>query len=251
MRLNRLMTQAANLLSAGFIDEASRAWHSVLSMLLQKFVSGNVNGGKSANNENRLCLTGTFLVQPLLAGPLSELATRDNDDRIFTVFAHAFHYAPTTSASDHPLAVSQGTSVDDGDVGLVAMSLYNLGLRHHLRALFHEALGVSSFKYLENALHAYGAAQEILGANHFEAEPRTDSAEINVSGARLLSLALTNNQGHIYDRLHHVDRIQQSLDILHGILPPAVHVTEMLLPFLVTATLYPRHDKLSIHAASA
>ena len=166
----------------------------------------------------------------------------------------ARHKRLTQSSLTQPLSVYRGadgivynitTTLDiDTILRQAAATVYNMALANHFQAL-HEPAGSVRRDCLDRALKSYTAARDVL-----EAVADNDDLADATEDVKFLLLAIANNEGHVCEQLSFLDRARDCLGQLHVILP-CTSRSEEFGQFLVTAILFPKPERLSLHAPVA
>jgi hypothetical protein len=277
-QVDGMCADACILFSTGRVHEAMLVWHGAVRTLLPlvteevekveeeegEWPPSDERGAPSekapASPEARR-LRGALVAHP----PLGVVASHD---RTFALYGSALQYVvppPTTVPNDGPRR-----TLED-DVAAAAAAVYNLGLCHHLHGL--AVGGGGSERCHAKALRAYGASRRLLEGSglccggspsggaadeqHQQQQPPPPHHEGRAM--LLLQLALANNAGHVHDQMHRHDDARQQLEDLHRLLaspppqPPRMGEAEALVPFLLTAALYPARElgRVCPHAPSA
>ena len=230
--IESLQVNAIALIAAGSYSEASKGLSGALRQLLP-----HVLDPRSVDDENdryhrdedieNLVMQCVPLCPPTAPSKVEE--------RIFPLFSHALFYTRCDASRPWRLEDYRRSA---------AATVYNMALANHFQAL-HEPAGSVRRDCLDRALKSYTAARDVL-----EAVADNDDLADATEDVKFLLLAIANNEGHVCEQLSFLDRARDCLGQLHVILP-CTSRSEEFGQFLVTAILFPKPERLSLHAPVA
>lgn len=211
-----LSAQALNNLSKGSFQESSRIWSCVLRQLLPHVLDSSEDGGGAVFQFGGPARCGGVQIRCLSS---LESTPSPTGDRIFAVFPRFF--LPEESST-------YGWTLEDYRL-VAAATVYNIALSHHLQGL----LRSDNREDYVKALKAYKAARDLLCS-------ATADFTMASGEAKLLALAISNNEGHLLEQSYDLDAATSCLHRLHSLLPH-MDWSEDSVPFLLTAVLFPDH----------
>jgi hypothetical protein len=224
MNIIALNANAVDLMRRGHVAEAISVFRVAVSELLQSV------GGQEQDMDLADKVTRTFLL-PVRSVPLGDntLSPLFQDHQAFSIFDRPLLIDTTGVAAAYSLADQNCLSV---------VILFNMGLAYQIFGMQDIRLQQTSFK---KAMKLYQMATATL-------EKSSDE------GNCLVSLALSNNMGHIYSHFYETSETQRCLDCLQAGLR-AFHSSNMdildecLLPFHVNVLV--NRGQASVPAAAA
>jgi len=227
-RIELLNAHAASLLSQGEMTEASKAWSYSLRQVLPLVLETSEETEFGAMPESSVVKDHGIILQCMRDMPKVE----SSDERVFSLFPHAFHYSKCESSQNAACNLEETRQV-------AACIVYNIALCHHLLGL----QGACNRVQLNKALTAYKAARDLLYST-------TSDITASNENTKILALAIANNEGHILDHLFEKEQAKQCLQQLRYILSRTCW-SEVSEHFHVTAVLFPSLECLRLHAPAA